>query len=130
MQVYTGSALRFIKKTIKVSHTITNIRASTSLWIIELGISKQPSFRKCHPSRGGMCLFHKINSIVNKYNITLNKSFAHLGNLVTILLQQSVPTTPADLLSFDSVNCLSGENRIADLQNELCNRNVDLCGLV
>ena len=100
MQVYTRNALSFIHKANQVSHTITNITASTRSWIIALGIRKQPSYRQYHHSRAGKTLFNKINTIVTTHSITFDKCFAQLRNLVTIQLLQSVRTTPADLLSF------------------------------
>ena len=92
-----------------------NLSSAIHSWIIALGIKKQPLARPYRRSRGGVNLFHKIQSIIcNRQWTTTHNGSAKCNpcNLTNIALLPAEPKLKTKTVHISHINTRSIVNKI------------------
>ena len=113
MASYTPGFLRGIRLLSHVFYKPFTINVATRLWIITLGISKQPINKQYHRSRAGRDLFHRISSVQNKEQGYKDDKHVKLSNLIS----PSISNDRSINATFSIVNARSIYNKLHSFQN-------------
>ena len=103
---------------------------ATRLWIIALGIRKQPINKQYHRSRAGRDLSHRISSVQSRQK--LNKEQGHKDDKhvkLSNLISPSISNDRSINATFSVVNARSIYNKLHSFQNYIQDKNTTICAI-
>ena len=112
---------------LKENHCFFSLEHKTRSKIILLGIRAQ--LRLFRKSRGGKCLFHRIQSIVNNWGQHIHTPECGTDKSNFALPNKECITEMQSSIHCAMVNCWSIVNKTQTIQVDTARHNIDLCAL-
>ena len=106
------------------------INVATRLWIIALGIRKQPINKHYHGSQAGRDLFHRISSVHSRQKLYRDQGYKEdVHDKLSNLIRPRISNDRSINVTLSVVNARSIYNKLQSFQNYIQDKNTTICAI-